>query len=374
MKKLGFGTMRLPVLNPEDAKSIDYDQVSQMVDLFLENGFTYFDTAYPYHGETSELAVRECLVKRYPRDAYVLADKMPILRIFKNSEYAYYFEDQLKKCGVDRFDYYLLHNVGRDRYDRTVEAGGFEFLRRVKEEKMADRVGFSFHDSPELLEEILEKYPFIDFVQLQINYLDWDSNVIASGRNYELCKKYGKPVVVMEPVKGGKLASLPEEAEAVLRRIDPKASIASYAIRFAASLDNVMMVLSGMSNLDQMKDNLSYMRDFRPLGDEEQAALREVTQILKASKEIPCTSCGYCMEVCPKNIHIPAYFGLYNQYQTVGSMSNMYYERAVKDHGKARDCIHCGLCEKNCPQHLPIRELLERFAELYREQEERFSS
>ncbi len=372
MKKLGFGTMRLPQKGsaPEE---IDYELVSEMVDLFLARGFSYFDTAYPYHGGMSEIAVRECLTRRHSRDSFVLADKMPIMKIRDGAEYEQIFEEQLEKCGVSCFDYYLLHNMGLERYDDTVKFGGFEFLARVKEQKMARKIGFSFHDSPELLEKILKAYPFVDFVQLQINYLDWESPVIASGKNYEICKKYGKPVVVMEPVKGGKLASLPGEAGQKLEALGGKASQASYAVRFAASLDNVFMVLSGMSNLEQLQDNISYMQDFQPLNDLEIEAVKEASRILKDSCEIPCTACKYCCEACPLNINIPAYFGLYNQYKTVGNLTDMYYERAVKGHGKARDCIRCGRCERNCPQHIEIRKYLSEFASLYKAQEEKFS-
>ena len=326
LKKLGFGMMRLPLMNPDDVKSIDYEQLCQMVDHFLKQGFVYFDTAYPYHGEQSEGAAKRCLVDRYPRNRYILADKMPILRVKASEEYPRYFEEQLRRCGVEYFDYYLLHNMGKERYANTLNYGGFEFLSRLKEQKLVKNIGFSYHDDAELLDEILTKYPEMDFVQLQINYLDWNSAAIQSGACYEVACRHGKPVIAMEPVKGGSLANLPMEAINEMEKRGAKGSPASYAIRYAASLDNCMMVLSGMSNLAQVLDNTSYMKDFQPLDKEELEMLQRITDIVNRNMT-PCTNCRYCMEECPKNINIPAYFGLYNMYAATGKKTNMYYER-----------------------------------------------
>lgn len=364
MKKLGFGTMRLPLTDPEDVTSIDYGQVCQMVDHFLAQGFVYFDTAYPYHGEQAEGAVKRCLTDRYPREKYILADKMPILRVKASEEYPRYFEEQLRRCGVEYFDYYLLHNMGKERYANTLKYGGFEFLCRLKEQKLVKSIGFSYHDNAELLDEILTKFPEMDFVQLQINYLDWNSTAIQSGACYEVARRHGKPVIAMEPVKGGSLANLPKEAGDELEKRGAKGSPASYAIRYAASLENCMMVLSGMSSMEQMMDNTACMKDFRPLDREEQEMLRRITDIVN-SNMTPCTNCRYCMEECPKNINIPAYFGLYNMYAATGKKTNMYYERYSMNHGRAVDCIKCGRCEKICPQHIEIREALQKFAEVY---------
>lgn len=363
MKKFGFGAMRLPLTNPEDKTSINIDEMCKMVDAFMEAGFTYFDTAYLYHDEMSEPALKKALVDRYDRDKFVLADKMPTVIVKSPDEYPKYFNTQLERTGAGYFDYYLMHNMGKDRYSKTVEFGGFEFAMKMKEEGKIKKFGFSFHDDAETLDKILTAHPEVDFVQLQINYLDWENDVIQSRKCYETATRHGKPVVVMEPVKGGMLANLPKEAEDLLRAYNPDASPASYALRFVASLDNVMMVLSGMSNMEQMLDNTKVMAELKPLNDEERELLKQVVEIVNKNIAIPCTSCRYCMEVCPKNIAIPGLFGLYNNYSTTGNFSNMYFNRIVFDHGKPSDCIGCHLCEKNCPQHIAIPEHLKKIAE-----------
>lgn len=370
IKKLGFGTMRLPRLDPDDAASIDIEQFKKMADMFMDRGFCYYDTAYPYHQEHSEEAVKEAVVKRFPRDSYLLADKMPILRVTKTEDYQMFFDEQLRRCGVDYFDYYLLHNLGRDRYIKTEKYGGFPFIEKLKKAGYVRYIGFSFHDDAQTLDRILTEHPEVDFVQLQINYLDWESIAIQSGLCYETAKKHGKKVTVMEPVKGGALVKLPEAAlkkfnEFYADHNDPSITPASLAIRYAASLDNVQMVLSGMSSIEQLENNTAYMKDFKPLSDEEKELASSITEILNSAGTIPCTSCRYCMEVCPNNINIPEYFGLYNMHAVTGNKSNMYYERFSMNHGKASECVKCGLCEKNCPQHIDIRKRLEDFAALY---------
>ncbi len=368
-RKLGFGAMRLPLLDANDQTSIDIEQVKQMVDLFLERGFTYFDTAYPYHGETSEIAIREALVKRHPRESFLLADKMPVMKINAAEEYPIYFNKQLEKCGVKYFDYYLLHNLGRDRYINTERFNAFPFIRDMKEKGYIRKIGFSFHDDAATLDRILTDHPEVDFVQLQINYLDWDSHVTQSGKCYEVAMKHGKKVTVMEPVKGGTLARLPQAAMERFNEFYKDAEVmpspASLAIRYVASLDGVAMVLSGMSDLEQLRDNTSYMIDFKPLSEEERKLVEEITGILNATIKVPCTSCKYCMEECPMNINIPGYFGLLNLYATTGQKSNMYYERYSMNFGKASECLKCGRCEQLCPQHIKIRDNLEEFASLY---------
>ena len=370
-KKLGFGNMRLPLLDPDDPTSIDLDQAKIMTDIFMERGFTYFDTAYPYHGETSEIAVRKALVERYPRESFILADKMPILRVKSSEDYEFFFNDQLKKTGVSYFDIYLLHNMGRDRYIKTEKFGGFPFIEKLKREGYARHIGFSFHDDANTLDRILTEHPEVDVVQLQINYLDWEGAVAQSRRCYEVAVKHGKKVIVMEPVKGGTLASLPDEAMTAFKEFYAGSqgkeipSPASLAIRFAASLSEVLVVLSGMSSKAQMEDNTSFMGNFKPLTDEEKRLTDKISGILKSSIKVPCTGCRYCLEECPKNINIPDYFGLLNLHAVTGKTSKMYYERFSMNHGLASECLECGRCEGICPQHIEIRQFLKDFKELY---------
>lgn len=354
MKKFGFGAMRFPLINPDDKTSINQELLNQMVDEFLAAGFVYFDTAYPYHEQMSEPAMKKALAQRHDRSEYIFADKMPTILVKAPEEYPMYFNRQLERTGVGYFDYYLMHNMGKDRYARTQKFGGFQFAMQMKEEGKIKNFGFSFHDDADTLERILTEHPEVDFVQLQINYLDWENKVIQSAKCYETAKKYGKPVIVMEPVKGGTLANLPEKARNLLYEYNTEATPASYALRFAAGLDNVMMVLSGMSNLEQVKENTKLMSDVKPLNEDERKLLAQVVEIINESNAVPCTACGYCMEVCPKNIAIPGLFGLYNNYRINGNFSNMYYNRIVFDKGKASDCIGCHQCERNCPQHIAI--------------------
>lgn len=362
MKKLGFGAMRLPLIDSQDKSSIDMEELKKMIDTFMAAGFTYFDTAFPYHEQLSENALKEALVDRYDRDSYVLADKMPTVLVKSGDEYPIYFNKQLEKTGVTYFDYYLMHNMGRDRYFNTDIWGGFDFARRMKEEGKIKKFGFSFHDDADMLDQILTEHPEVDFVQLQINYLDWENKIIQSRACYETARKHNKPIAVMEPVKGGTLANLPKEADRLLKDYDPYASCASYALRFAAGLPGVFMVLSGMSNLEQVRDNISIMDNPALLNNSEKELLSRIVDIINSRIAIPCTSCGYCMEVCPKNINIPGLFGLYNNYCINDNFSNMYHGRLTMGRGRASDCIKCHRCEKNCPQHIKIPDNLEQVA------------
>ena len=366
-KKLGFGTMRLPLTDPENPRSVDLEQFRRMVDLYLSGGFCYFDTAYPYHGEYSEDAVRQALVERYPRESFLLADKMPILHVTAAEDYDRFFSEQLRRCGVSYFDVYLLHNLGRDRYPNTQRFGAFPFLERLKEKGLARSIGFSFHDDAETLDRILTDHPEVDVVQLQINYLDWNAAVAQSGRCYEVAARHGKEVIVMEPVKGGILANLPAPAMELFTNFygADAPTPASLAIRFAASLDRVKVVLSGMSTMDQVTDNTAYMQAFTPLSDQELELTARIEEALNRAIRVPCTGCRYCMEVCPQNIAIPDYFGLLNLHAVTGQKTNMYYQRFSMNHGKASECLQCGLCENNCPQHIAIRDMLKDFSALY---------
>lgn len=370
MKKLGFGFMRLPLLDTNDPSSIDQTQVNKMVDYFISQGFCYFDTAYPYHQGQSENAIKKAVVERYPRDSFVLADKMPVWLIASHEEYGKYFQEQMERCGVDYFDYYLLHTMGAKNYASTLQYDAFSFLKKIKEEGKAKHIGMSFHDKAEVLETILKEHPELEFVQLQINYIDWENETIEARKCYEIAVKYNKPVIVMEPVKGGSLAKVPEKAETLLKACHPDKSIASWAVRYAASLENVFMVLSGMSTFEQLQDNTGFMKEFQPLNKEEQEALQKATEIIAGSIAIPCTACQYCVTECPKNIPIPSFFSLYNNQKQFEfrPMHRNHYTNLIHQYGKASDCIACKRCEAHCPQHIAISEKMKEIAKVFENQ------
>ena len=362
IKKLGFGLMRLP---QKDGK-IDVEQTKVMVDKFLDAGFTYFDTAWAYAG--SEDAIRQALVERYPRDKFQLATKNAAWINCKTREEAIaQFDTSLKQTGAGYFDFYLLHNLGESRTKAFDDFDMWSWIQEMKAEGKIKHIGFSFHSTPEELEEILNKHPEMEFVQLQINYADWENPAIKSKECYEVARKHGKPVIIMEPVKGGMLANPPEQVQKVFKEANPDASVASWAIKFAASLEGVITVLSGMSNIEQMEDNISYMKDFTKLSDKEEETINKAQEILKSIPIIPCTTCNYCAKVCPMKIGLSGSFTAMNYLTLYNDMPAAKHQEEwlVGGHGlkSASECIKCGKCEQVCPQHIQIRKELERVAE-----------
>ena len=359
--KLGFGLMRLP----KKGLGTDIEQMKQMVDLFMEAGFTYFDTAYVYMG--SEAAAKKALVDRYPRDAYTLATKLNAFIMAPTEKAAKkQFYTSLERTGAGYFDYYLLHALMDNNYTKYEKFHLWDFVQEQKAKGLIKHLGFSFHAGPQLLDKLLTEHPEVDFVQLQLNYADWENPSVQSRANYEVARKHGKPIVVMEPVKGGNLADPPAEVKKLFMDYHSDMSCASWAIRFAASLEGVITVLSGMSNVEQMKDNLSYMKSFQPLNEEEQRIIQQAQRILGHSAAIPCTACHYCTEGCPKQIPIPEIFSAMNKKLANGQALQAAedYQRAIDGKGAASDCIRCRQCENACPQHLPIIRHLEQCREL----------
>ncbi len=367
MEKLGFGLMRLPMLKND---KVDMEQLKTMVDMYIAAGGDYFDTAWMYCGFQSEEAIKEALVQRYPRDSYKLVTKLHAGFLKTKEDRDKIFQAQLDKTGAGYFDNYLLHDVGVERYPILEKLDCFTWVQEKKAQGLIKHVGFSCHDNAEFLDRFLTDHPEMEFVQLQINYLDWENEGIQSRKCYEVAVKHGKPVIVMEPVKGGTLASVPTEAEEMLKAYAPDRSIPSWAMRFCASLDSVTMVLSGMSNVAQMEDNIRTMTDFVPMTKDELNLVAKTVDIINASVAIPCTGCAYCTDGCPMNIPIPRYFTLYNldkqEVATKGwTPQGEYYERLSMTCGKASACIACGQCEEACPQHLPIIEHLKTVAEYF---------
>ena len=358
-KNFGFGCLRLPMKDGE----VDKEQMCKMVDTFLEQGFNYFDTAHGYLDGKSELALCDCLTSRHERSEYILTNKLTNFYFKSEEEIRPFFESQLKACGVDYFDFYLMHAQSEEIFKYFKKCHAYEIALQLKEEGKIRHFGISFHDKAEALDQILTEYPQIEVVQIQFNYLDYEDPAVQSRKCYEVCRKHNKPVLIMEPVKGGNLVNLPEDAKKVLDDLHG-GSPASYALRFAAGFEGVLMVLSGMSNMEQMEDNISFMKDFQPLNEKEMEAVHKVADIFQQKHAIACTACHYCTAGCPKQISIPDLFACMNVKKVFNDCNaNYYYSNAYTVHnGKASDCIKCGKCEKACPQHLPIRDLLEDVA------------
>lgn len=358
-KNFGFGCMRLPMIDEE----VNTEEFCRMIDTFMDYGFNYFDTAHGYLSGKSELALRECLVKRYPRDSYILTNKLSGSFFDKEEDILPLFEKQLECCGVEYFDFYLMHAQNSKGFEKYKACRAYETVLDLKAAGRVKHMGISFHDNAAVLDQILTEYPQIEVVQIQFNYADYDDASIEARKCYEVCRQHGKPVIVMEPVKGGKLVNLPAEAQKIFDALNG-GSAASYAIRFAAGFEGIVMVLSGMGSMDMILDNCSYMKDFIPLNDKEKEAIAQVLNILKGFDLINCTGCSYCTDGCPQKIAIPNLFACFNANKMWGGSNGHYYYNHVhtSEGRKASDCIECGQCEEICPQQLPIKQLLKEVA------------
>ena len=364
MPKLGFGLMRLP----ETDGRIDIDKVAQMADAYMASGFNYFDTAYVYHGGNSEKVVKEAIVKRFPRESFTIATKLPAWFLHSPEDRDKVFEEQLDRCGVDYFDYYLLHSLeDGNNYDTYEKYDCFNWGIKKRDEGRIRHFGFSFHGTPELLVQVLDKHPEIEFVQIQLNYADWDNKIVHSGELYEILRDHNIPMIIMEPAKGGKLACLDDECAEILKAIRPDKSLASWAFRYVGSLPGIATILSGMSTPEQMEDNINTFKDFEPLSEEELAAIDKVKEIMNRVELAGCTSCKYCVEGCPMGISIPDVISAVNTKRKFpGDMRpQFFYNGLVDRYSHASDCIACGQCEGVCPQHLPIISLMQEAVEKF---------
>lgn len=368
--KFGFGCMRLPQTNANDPKSIDQDLFNEMVDLYMEKGFNYFDTSYAYHGGMSETAIRKALVERYPRESFKICDKMPTWALTSYEDNEKYVNEMLERLGIDYFDVFLVHNINTPWYKLAEEHETFEYIKKMKEDGIAKKIGFSFHETSELLEKVLDKYAdILDIVLLELNYLDWEDPVIESHKCYDLCVKHGLDVYVMEPLKGGVIVNPSDEIRNEFENFNPDESIASLAIRFCASLEHVKMVLCGMSAMDDLVDNCNTFENFRVLSDEENEFLERMAQKLSESVAVACSECGYCLDACPEMIPIQEYFSLYNlsKNRPQSNIYRLYFDKLAEEKVPADECTYCGTCIDFCTQKIDIPAELEKTCEHFQE-------
>ena len=368
MKKMGFGLMRLPQTDKDKPETINQEQVNKMTELFLEKGYTYFDTAYPYHNGKSEIALKEAL-KNHHRESYIVAVKLPIFAITKEEEVEPIFKEQLERCGVEYFDYYLLHNISPFSEAGYIDVDSYKFLKQQKDAGKIKKLGFSSHGDAKYIEKYLQKYPDMDFIQSQINYLDWESQTIESKKCYEVAKKHDLEVIVMEPLKGGFLANIPEDANDLIKKFNPTLTPVELALRFVANLDNVFMVLCGVSSYKQMEENIEIFENMQPLSKEELDLIKQVSELINSKITVPCTKCNYCINECPVNINIPYVFDLYNSEKLLNEDGFTTYQVTYinymknKKNGPASACIDCGKCVEKCPQQINIPQIMKDVVE-----------
>lgn len=368
--KFGFGCMRLPLTDANDPTSIDQDLFNEMVDIYLEKGFNYFDTSYAYHNGTSETAIRKAVVERYPRESFKICDKMPTWALTCEEDNDKFVNEMLERLGIDYFDVFFIHNINGPWFKNAVNANTFEYVKKMKEDGIAKQIGFSFHDKADLLEKVLDEYGDIfDIVQLELNYLDWEDPSIEAHKCYDLCAKHGLDVYVMEPLKGGVIVNPSDEIKNDFKQFNPDKSIASMAIRFCASLEHVKIVLSGMSKMDDLLDNIDTYENFEILSDEENEFLEKMAQKLSENLAVPCSECGYCVDACPEMIPIPEYFNLYNtsKNQPESDIYRLYYDKLADEKVPADECTYCGTCLDYCTQKIDIPEELEKVCEHFQE-------
>ena len=369
--KFGFGCMRLPKTDENDPTTIDQELFNEMVDIYMKKGFNYFDTSYAYHNGMSEVAIRKAVVERYPRESFRICDKMPTWALTSKKDNDKFVDEMLERLGIDYFDVFFVHNINVPWLKKAKESETFEYIKKMKENGTAKKIGFSFHDNAKLLKDVLDEYgEMLDIVQLELNYLDWDDPVIEARKCYELCADYGLDVYVMEPLKGGVIVNAHDEIKYEFEEFNPDKSIASFALRFCASLEHVKIVLSGMSNMDDLMDNCETFEDFEPLSDEENEFLTEIAQKTRDTLAVPCSECYYCVNACPEMIPIPEYFRLYNLSKNQPEYNNyrLYYDKLCDEKISAEECTYCGTCLDYCTQLIDIPDILEKVCDHFEEE------